>query len=108
MLFLSSPPTQDRLNAAVYECVCLRMSGPITIPIPACDIYNLIEYLETRFKTLAATYRGDSSEFSIATKFVTVREKYIVIKPMKTETSFPSSHPEGCANHTPYFPTEHS
>ena len=108
MLTLVRAPSQDRLNAAIYECVRLRITGSMSVLISCCDVYSLLDYLEARLRTIAATYTNDSNVFCIANKLVRVFDFHILITPMKTETSFLSSHPEGCANHTLYSPTGHS
>ena len=112
MLTLSVAPTQDRLNAAVYECIRLRVCGAIAIPITHYfDIDDLMEYLERRFQTMVATFTDDGSVFSVYEKLIEVHTEndfYLTITPMKSGTSSLSSHPEDCAYHTPCFQTERS
>jgi hypothetical protein len=49
MIFLSKPPTQNRLNAAVVEIVGLNVMGPVCIP-GTWDLNCTLEYTERKLK----------------------------------------------------------
>jgi hypothetical protein len=83
MLILSIPQNQNRLYATVYECILLRVTDMIQIPIGQCNIDNLIEYLENRLNTIVATYNSGNTLFSIRNKMVYVSYGVITVTPMR-------------------------
>ena len=86
----------------------MRISGSVAILTKACDIESLLDYLEARFNTIAATYPENANEFSIANKFIEVYVDCIVITPMRIGTSGPSSRPVDFACRTPCSQKAHS
>jgi hypothetical protein len=49
MLLLTKPATQERLDAAVYEIIGLRVMGPIGIP-GEWNAHSTAQYLQRRLK----------------------------------------------------------
>jgi len=84
ILFLNAPPTQDRLNAVVAECIRLRITGPITIAGNNWNEEELINYLESKYNTCVATFNEEQTLFSINSKTIHVHPDCVVIMPEKT------------------------
>jgi hypothetical protein len=84
ILFLDAPPTQDRLNAVVAECVRLRITGPITVAGDNWNEEDLIDYLESKYNTCVATFNDEQTLFSIHSKMIHVLSDCIIITPEKT------------------------
>jgi hypothetical protein len=59
------------------------MTDSIIIPGYDWDAVDLIEYLEHTYKTYAATFNEDQTEFSIKSKTVIVRHTHTVVTPEK-------------------------
>jgi hypothetical protein len=72
------------LNAAVAECVRLRITGPITIAGENWDAESLIDYLENTYNTVVATLQEDQTVFSILRKTIYVLPTHILITPERT------------------------
>jgi hypothetical protein len=84
IIYLNAPPTQDRLNAVVAECVRLRITGPITIAGDNWNEEELIDYLESKYNTCVATFNTNQTLFSIHSKMIHVLPDSVVITPEKT------------------------
>jgi hypothetical protein len=76
VLQLSAPPDQDRLNAAVYECAHLRVTGEIRIP-GAWDPADAVDYFETRTGTVVGQL-GDS-DFIFNGKLIFFGDNFVTI-----------------------------
>lgn len=84
ILYLNTPPTQDRLNATVAECIRLRITGPITVTGDYWDAEDLINYLESKHNTCVATFNDEQTIFSLHSKMIHVLPNGVVIMPEKT------------------------
>ena len=78
MLMLSTPLTQNRLNAAVFEVVRLRLTGPIGIP-GVWDAEETRRYMETRIRRTVVA--GDDMWFCVNGKHVHFTAFRVVITP---------------------------
>jgi hypothetical protein len=87
-LSLLTPPTQDRLNAAAYECAHLRMTGAIAIP-GDWDPDATVRYFEIRGWRTALT-RTSFREFDYGQKSIVFLDDRVIINP-RSERSAPAS-----------------
>lgn len=86
-LILTTPPNQARLNAAIFECTRLRVTGPIHIP--GCwDAAAAADYLETRSGGLVC--EETENDFIFHGKHVLFHSTGVIISPERIETSDPA------------------
>ena len=87
MLILSTPVTQERLNAAVKEVVGLTILGPVLISSASETSYYwdpcaLIDYLENALRiAVIPTLEEDGSRFLVWGKCVEFTEQGVLISP---------------------------
>jgi hypothetical protein len=86
-LVLTKPMTQDRLNAAVFECARLRMTGSIRIP-GYWDALDTMDYFETRAR--APIVRMSDSDFLFCDKHISFRFDRVEINPTRIEIPGPA------------------
>ena len=101
-LVLSPPETQDRLNATVFECARLRMTGPVFIP--GCwDPRDTMDYFDHRAKT--TVIRTTDSDFVFCNRRIRFLPDRVIIDPSRTETPGPACPAQSSACQTLCSPT---